>query len=137
MKLTDVKFLPMKGKDYDEGKIVGCHWMNFPEHRDWMQKYWGLGVSREMFDKGCLINGDNRERFKNLFGKRAFVFNGGHFFHGWLADLGTTQVLVLTAKDHGTCYEVVVEKDGKKVRKDINRVFEFMDMIAELPEEPK
>ena len=136
MKLQDVKFLPMKGKDYDNCKIVGVPWMNFPEHRDWMQKHWGLGVSQEMFDKGCLINGDNRERFKRLFGKRAFVFNGGegHYFHGWLADLETAQVLVLTAREHGTCYEVVVKRDGVKIRKDIKRVLEFMDMIAELPE---
>lgn len=39
MKLADVKFLPMRGKDYDEGKIIGSPWMNFPEHSDWMQKY--------------------------------------------------------------------------------------------------
>lgn len=137
MKLADVKFLPMRGKDYDEGKIVGSPWMNFPEHYNWMQKYFHLGVSREMFDKGCRISGDNRERFKKLFGKRNFIFSGSHFFHGWLADLGTTQVLVLTAKDHGTCYEVVVKRDGKKVKTDIKKVFEFMDMIAELPEKPK
>jgi len=36
-----------------------------------------------------------------------------------LADLGTSQV--------------VVRRDGKKVQKDIQRVLEFMDMIAELP----
>ena len=36
-------------------------------------------------------------------------------------------MLVLTAKGKGTCYEVVTEWDGKKVRKNIKKVLEFME----------
>ena len=133
MKLKAVKFLKMRRKDYSEGVVVGCNIMNFPEHRAFLQKYWGMGVSRKMFDKGCNLTGDNRARFKKLFGKCAFTFDGSHYFHGWLADLGTAQVIVLTAREYGTCYEVVVKRDGKKMHNDIPRVFEFMDMLAGLP----
>ena len=134
MKLSDVKWLRMRRKDYSEGTVVGCPVMNFPEWHKWMQTYWGMGVSRKMFDKGCNLTGDNRAKFKKHFGKCAFTFDGSHYFHCWLADLGTAQVIILTAREHGTCYEVVVERDGKKVEPDIPRVLEFMDMVAELPE---
>ena len=136
MKLSDVKFLKMSRNDYENNGVVGESILNFPEWQFAMQKYWNWGVSHKMFDKGCRISGDNRARFKKHFGKCAFTFNGGagHYFHGWLADLGTTQVIVLTAKDHGTCYEVVTWKDDVAVNTDILRVLEFMDMISELPE---
>ena len=135
MKLSDVKFLKMKRKDYAfGGGVVGRSVQNFPEWQKWMKKYWGVGVSRKKFDKGCLINCDNRERFKKHFGKCAFTFNGSHYYHGWLADLGTAQVIVFTAREHGTCYEVVTERDEKNVEANIPRVLEFMDMIAGLPE---
>lgn len=133
MKLADVKFLKMKRSDY-EGDWVGEPIQNFPEWQFAMQKYWNWGVSRKMFDKGCRISGDNRAKFKKHFGKCAFTFSSEFYFHGWLVDLGTAQVIVLTAKGKGTCYEVLVSKDGEKVRKDIPKVLEFMDIIAELPE---
>lgn len=134
MKLSDVKFVKMSRRDYEDEVVVGEPVQNFPAWQEWMKKYWGRGpgLSRKWLYKGCLISQDNRERFKRHFGKCAFTFNGGHYFHGWLADLGTSQVVVLTAREHGTCYEVVVRRDGKKVQKDIQRVLEFMDMIAEL-----
>lgn len=41
---------------------------------------------------------------------------------------------MLTAREHGTCYDVVVSRAGAKVPHDVSRVLEFMDMVAELPE---
>jgi len=133
MHLSDVKFLKMRRKDYEQMLISGCDVQNYPDYHVFMQKYCGVGISRIMFDKGCKISGDNRAIFKKHFGKCVFTFPGGHYFHGWLVDLDGTQVIVLTAKDHGTCYEIVTMRDGKKVCFDISKVLEFMDMIAELP----
>jgi hypothetical protein len=132
MNLEDIRFLPLARSDYKDGVIIGEPIQNFPEWQVWMQKYWGQGVSREMFDKGCETTTDNRAKFRKHFGKRAFTFRSEFFFDGWRVDLGTTEVLVLTAKGKGTCYEVVTWKDGVVMRTDINRVLEFMDMVAEL-----
>lgn len=89
MKLSDVRFLKMTRRDYEGNGVIGELIENFPEWMPWMQKYWGIGVSRKMFDGGCRISGDNRERFKRHFGKCAFTYDGLHYFYGWLADLGT------------------------------------------------
>lgn len=141
MKLKDVKFLKMSRSDYENQVVTGEPIQNFPEWLK-MDYHWVSGdfcspVSRANFAKGCFICGDNRARFKEHFGKCAFTFKGEHYYHGWLADLGTAQVIVLTAKGKGTCYEVVNERDGEKVLGDIHRVLEFVDMISELTEERK
>lgn len=51
-------------------------------------------------------------------------------------DLDGTQVIILTARDHGTCYEIVEMRthDDKKVLRDVSKVLKFIDLIAELPE---
>jgi hypothetical protein len=126
------KFPKMKRKDYGH-TIHACPIQNFPEWCAFSHKYWGMGVSRKVFNMGCNMFGDNRERFKRHWGKCTFTFNGSHYFHCWLVDLGTAQVVVLTAREHGTCYEVVVSRDGKKVRKDIPKVLEFIEMTGKLP----
>jgi hypothetical protein len=134
MKVADVKFLKMTRRDYADGATVGVPIQNFPEWRVWSEKYWGMGVSRKMFDKGCNISGDNRAKFKKHFGKCAFTFNGNNYFHGWLADLGAAQVIVLTAREKGTCYEVLVRRDGVEVKHDIPKVLSFLDMVTGLQE---
>ena len=137
MKPSDVKFLKMSRKDYESGRSNGIPIQNFPEYHDWVQKYYGRGVTRVMFDKACSMTGDNRAKFKKHFGKCAFTFNGEHYFHGWLVDLGTARVIVLTAHGHGTCYEVVTVKtveNGATIKEDIPRVLEFIDMITDLEE---
>ena len=134
MKLSDVKFLKMQRKDYGFGGSVETYPVgNFPEWRHFLLKYWKPGIGRKMFNVGCRMTGDNRERFRRHFGKCAFTYDGSHYFHCWVADLGTAEVIVLTAKEHGTCYEVIVSRDGKNVQKDIPRVLEFMEMIGRLP----
>lgn len=133
MKLADIKFLKMKRKDYGSA-IHGVPVQNFLIWQEWMKKYWGVGVEKEKWNKGCLLSGDNRSRFKKHFGKCAFTYKGNHYFHCWLVDLGTTEVIVLTSREHGTCYEIVKWKDNVAMNMDILRVLEFMDVIAELPE---
>ena len=133
MKLSDVKFSSIDRKDYEDEVVVGNPIENFPEYQEYMMKFY-YNVTRKDFDRSCGWLGDNRAKFKKHFGKCAFTYNGGHYFHGWLVDLGTTQVIVLTAREHGTCYEVVTMRDGEPVPTDPKRVIEFMEMIGDLPE---
>lgn len=128
MKLSEVKFKPLSEKGYDGGEVEGCPIMNY--HDAWMEWYGRLSKTREGFDLQCRTSQDNRARFRAMFGKPQFHFHGGHYFHGWRVDLGTCEVLVLTAKDHGTCYEVVTHVDGKKVPVDIPRVLDFMETVC-------
>ena len=131
MKIKDVKFISIKGKDYGT-KIQTNPIQNLPEWQKWMEKYWGVNLTREMFNKGCNLVGDNREKFRKIFGKRNFTFKSSHYFHGWVADLGTAKLAILTAREHGSCYEVIERWNGEKIQNDINRVLEFLDMLAEI-----
>ena len=129
MRLSEIRFKPLKGEaEYGSGKVVGVPVMGFPEY--WTPWYKRLLATRAGRDRIYRASGDNRERFKALFGKRQFVFNGNHFFHGWRVDLGTTEVLVMTAREHGTCYEVVTTIKGKRMPYDIPRVLEFIETIC-------
>lgn len=131
MKLSDVKFLKMKGSDYRDQVKQSSPIENFPEFMPWSQKFFGAGCSREAFDRGIRMTRDNRKTFKEHFGKCAFVFKGSEFyFHGWLADLGTVEVIVLTAKGKGTCFEVVTNYGLDKYN--IRTVLQFMEMVGNL-----
>jgi len=134
MKLKDVKFVRAKEADYDNGRLETCPVANYYDQwLPFLRRYWGCGVSRKDFDTGCHMTGDNRQRFRKAFGRCAFVFHGSHTFHCWLMDLGTAHLLVLTAKDKGTCYEAVKMLDGKKIPVDIPRALEAMEMIGDMP----
>ena len=132
MKLSDVTFLSMK--DSDMTQIVGVPIGNYPAWREWMKKYRGMGISKKMFNRGSLIHADQSERFKKLFDKCTMISYGSYFSYGWFVDLGSAQVIVMSCKETGTNYEVVVERGGKKLEPDIKKVFDFMDMIGELLE---
>ena len=132
MTLKDIKTLKMTRAEYETQQVETCRIENWHEWHEWMQKYWSKGVvSRAMFNRGCRITQNNTERLRKWFGKCAFTYPGEFFLRAWALDLGTARVLVFTGKGKGTSYEVILQWDGKKVRKDIGRVLEFMDMMAE------
>lgn len=119
---NEFTILPMKTKDYGSGKIVCCPIENFPEYR----KLWDTPVDRDLFS--CL--GDNRKFFAKLFGKKSCQWTGEFRFDCWLLDLKTTEVLILTAGTRGTCYEMVIKKNGNKIRKDPTKVLKLMCWIG-------
>jgi hypothetical protein len=77
-----------------------------------------------------LLLADNRVAFKDILGKPSFHFRGSEFyFHCWLLELtdsGLAHVLILTAKGKGTCYEIVREIDGGRVRRDEGTIGDFL-----------
>jgi hypothetical protein len=66
--------------------------------------------------------GDNREKFKALWGKPDFYFRGSHYFHVWVKEFEGEKFLVLTAREHGTVVEMV--------RPDYRDIDEKRDVVA-------
>jgi len=106
-----IDFSPMKLKareaDYVDGRLrTSAFFPNrylsddeFPHGAFWKQdgRYYSYGS-------------DYRQAFRKLFGKASFCFHGSHYFHCWLLSLGRSQLLVLSAREHGTSYEWVEEE---------------------------
>lgn len=132
MKLKDITVLPMMEKEYEALGFKAIPIPNYTEWHKWMEKYSGT-LNIQTFNKMASITGDNRKKFRKHFGPRCFAFKGSHFFHAWLININSqTLVLILTAKDHGTCYEVVEYRNQIKLQNDISKVLEFMDFVADL-----
>ena len=111
------------GSDYDNLRIHGV-----PVPFSYFMKYHNphsTSWSRKTFDIGCALNGDNRKLFRELFGKCSFTYRGGHFFHCWYVQISGTGLLLFTAKDHGTNYEVVDGSD--KLSPSVEK---FLDVLA-------
>jgi hypothetical protein len=95
---------------------------------DWYQNEWRNNFDFILSD----LFQDNRNRFREIWGKPSFCWRGEFYFHCWLLDIdGKAQMLVLTSKGKGTAYEVVFKRDGKKIRKDKNSLIQFMGYIKE------
>jgi hypothetical protein len=71
---------------------------------------------------------DNRDNFQELFGKQSFVYQGEANFYCWYLDIDGLQLLVLTAKGVGTCYEVV--KKAIDSEYDIDKFINFLKYIC-------
>lgn len=123
--LGETVVLPAKASDYGE-KLMTNPVENYPEYRKWIDKALKNPV-------GCSVMlGDNRKRFRAMFGKPSFVYTGEFRYDCWLVGIGTGSVLVLTAKGKGTCYEVPTEWNGERLEKNVKKVLEFMEMVGEL-----
>lgn len=64
------------------------------------------------------VLGDNREKFKAMWGKPDFYFRGEHYFHVWVREFKGERFLVMTARTHGTVVEMARpdyrDIDGKR-----------------------
>jgi hypothetical protein len=136
MDLNDVRPLPMTAAQFRNGEVVTYAVQNYHEYhmRD-IEMYGRMRAlpraeSRALFDRQHLIVGDNRKRFREMFGKPHFHFRGEFYMHAWRLDIGAAQVVVLTGKGKGTCYEVVTQVGGREVKADIHKVLEFIDDIC-------
>jgi len=95
-----------------------------------------LGIMTEQLrNRSKTITGDNRTYFKSLLGKPHFYYRGEFYFHGWymFTPEGIPALLILTAKDKGTCYERIVSYKGEKYPKNIQMDFikQFLIGIGE------
>jgi hypothetical protein len=126
----DIKLVPTTSKDYAEEVVVTQSVENYPEWQKYACPAIRNSRSRSAFDAFCCAYGDNRKFLTKRLGKRQFVFRGEFFLSGWRLDLLGTQVIVLTAKGKGTCYETVIQDHGKDLSPDASRVIEFMELVG-------
>lgn len=86
----------MNAREYKHAHTVDLG--NFQEVVGWWRQDWKSHHQ---------ILGDNRVKFRTIFGKPHFRFRGNHYFHVWIIPFEGSEFVVLTAKDHGTCFEQV------------------------------
>lgn len=141
MKVSDIKLFNCTEQDYSNGNVEASDSNNFTDVGFFLYKpspMWGNkedSNSYEHFLDQTKLFQDNRKNFLDLFGKPHFHFKGSEFyFHCWAIDLGTVKVIILTAKDKGTCYEIVTDFKGNKEIPDINTFIDFFKfLMKELP----
>jgi len=126
----DYTKLKAKGKEYDSGEISTVSASNFDAVRKWNGKSVFAPYGSREFELRMLLHDDNRERLRSIFGRASFCWRSEFSYSCWLLDLSGTQVLIMSAKDKGTCYEVVDERNGVKVEIDVNVVVDFLKWIT-------
>jgi len=127
------KTRPMTSKKYqniDAEPIV-----NFPEVWKWFFKVQNNILSSKKnilaeFNRNCNLLKDNRKAFLKLFGsKHRFIFQGEFKFHCWAIEYYPGEILILlTANEKGTCYEVVCSSSKEKVT--TSKIIEFLEVLA-------
>jgi len=129
MKVTKLK---ARALDYSSEYLVTESMENFPDYRDWLSSYLhSQGKAKLSLDNFKLrsrrLHGDNRDRFRRLWGKPSFCWKGEFYYHCWLFNLDNkATVLVLTAKGKGTCWELVTHFGKKKVSNDFETILRFI-----------
>jgi len=116
----NLKFIPAKASDYGS-KFQTCPVSNFEKFQEWRRDDPDYVIGK--------LYADNRQKFQELFGDPQFYYLGEFKHHCWVVDLDTAQLLVLTAKGKGTGYEVIFERAGEKIQKDMDAVIEFLEWL--------
>jgi hypothetical protein len=142
--MVEYKKLKAKSADYEEGRIKATGFMNY-----WNNEGDPLTLfQREVLDLGSLAEGedinlcdmtlmykDNRKELREKFGPCSFTFRGFEFYYCYLLELksekGSAELLILTAKDKGTCFEVVQERNSKPVECCQYVIIDFMKEYLE------
>jgi len=122
--------LPATTREYRGGSLhraqmISLSIENYPEYRKWSHK-----TSMPDIIKTSRLFQDNRKTFRKLLGPRSFLYRGEFAFDCWLVDLHTVQLLVLTAKGKGTCYEAVTHRNGVKIQEDVPKIIKFLEYLA-------
>jgi hypothetical protein len=149
MKVTKLK---ARALDYSSRCLVTVAVENFPDYRNWYSRgkarlsldkfpdyrnWYSQSKARLSLDKFKVrsrrLHGDNRDRFRRLWGKPSFCWKGEFYFHCWLFNLDNkATALVLTAKGKGTCWEMVTHF-GKEVDYNIETVIRFIKQTLSQP----
>ena len=121
-----VEVLGAKSEEYATKKFEVNNILSFPKIRNWLLD--------ESLNNGLILGrfyADNRKELREILGKPSFCYRGEFYFHCWVVDLGKAQLLILTAKDKGTCHEVITHREGKKIRKDLGCIIEFLGNLRD------
>lgn len=92
----------------------------------WWNKWF---CENHVFEQTAPLFAHNFDYFNELFGDPSCYLITEHRFACWLLDLNKAQIVLLTAKRKGTCYEVVFAKDNKKVQKDQQTLLDFFEWL--------
>lgn len=80
-----------------------------------------------------VISADNRKELKKLFGKPLFYYDNGEFkYHTWCVEFQNKKILIMSAKEYGTRYEMIIDKkdDDKNNIDEIEKIgVEFLKEI--------
>ena len=118
MRNMNFTVLKAKAEDYEMGNIHSDPIQNLPNFTvlpsDYKTTFLSLYGIQKVGDRYFSILGDYRKEFRSLFGKPSFCWHGSHYFHCWLLRLPHCKLLIMTAKDHGTSYEYVIEEGVSK-----------------------
>ena len=113
------------GKQYAEGEAKATPIENC---RAYM--YWVFPKGHPTKDCSLmLLTDDNRKSFRHLFGKPNFYFKSEFYFHVWEREFNGHTFLLLTAKDKGTCIEMVGET-AKTIREKGEVVVAFVTELS-------
>jgi hypothetical protein len=143
--VVEWKKLKAKSTDYEEGGIKTCGLFSY-----WSREEGDLltDFNRTILDVGSMAKGedvhlcdmtlmykDNRKELRKRFGACSFTFRGFEFYYCYLlklkSDRGSAEIIVLTSKDKGTCFEVVEERNGDPVKCCQHVVIDFINEYLE------
>jgi len=114
-------------------KMQTCEVRNFPTVAEWFNKMYSPG-SRKRIERVLRLTGDNRKKFREMWGPVSFCYHGSHYFHAHLFEVEysgeSTEILVMTAKDHGTSYEAVVRRNGNLIPCDPRGIIKFLEWLS-------
>jgi len=127
MFLDEIKRLPMTSKEYSNSTIKGNPIQNFSEYDEYQRPTMRDPANNNKF---LILYGDNRINFKKVLGKPEFHWRGEYYFHGWLIEYKNAKLILMTAKEYGTCYEVVVKNHDKKEEVVIKDCIELIDNLV-------
>jgi hypothetical protein len=123
MKVTKLK---ASGRDYDTGTLHATTQGIF-DLRVKLVSSCSLKEEKTL-DK---LTGFHRDRFRQLWGPPSFCWQGNHYFYCWLLNLDDkATILVFTAKEHGTEYELVNRLNGKPVSNHLPTVKKFFKEVV-------
>lgn len=87
------------------------------------------------FQSSRILLADNREKLKNVFGEPHWKWRGEFLFHTWVLEYCGDTFIINTAKNKGTSYEVVRNKNEELIDKAENciKFLEFVELQLTLP----
>jgi hypothetical protein len=123
MKVTKLK---ARASDYISGTLLTSAVECF-EMKNKIVKLFPGKRKDHVLDK---LTGFHRDRFQALWGNPSFCWHGYHYFYCWLLNLDDkATILVFTAKEHGTEYELVNRLNGQPVKNHLPTVMKFFKEV--------
>ena len=120
----------MRRKDYEDNTVDTSPLLNY--YHFTKIGAWQRGLATNLDNPMYHLCGDNRKIFRALFGKPTFTYNGEFYFHCWLVILDEhTQLVILTARGKGTCYEAVTRSHGETLHPNQDKIIAFLTQLAQ------